>query len=274
MDNRVTNFSPIVLAVLIVGASMELAYGTFYVGLVFLILAVFILFVLARKFESEERFERSPLTMAAGVAIVLADVLSNYARQSEIQTFDTMFMLFGLSLILYGSGSKHAEIGKFGIFFSLIFLTLFSLLFMLPARVSMYFPYLYGHYAVAVPVVKILEVSGIDVRIADFRLIEVLGENHALLRIDLACFGWYSLLLVTSMVVSYNITFRWKNWRSAGRLLVILAVAVYLANLFRVATLVYLTYRFGSDFMLAVHSHLGWIFFIFVLLPLSYKLMR
>ena len=274
MDNRVSSFSPIVLAILIVAASIELAYGTFYVGLAFLFLASFLLFFSATKLKSKEKFERSSLMMVTGIVVILADLVLNYVMLSEVQTFDTMLLLFGFSLIFYGSGNRYAEIGKFGVYFALIFLVLFAFLFMLPARVSMYFPYLYGHYAVAVPVVRVLEVLGIDVRIADFRLIEVLGENHALLRIDLACFGWYSLLLVTSMVTAYNITFRWKNWSSIWRILIVLIVSVYLANLLRVATLVYLTYRFGTDFMLLVHSHLGWIFFVLVLLPLSYKLLR
>lgn len=265
----------VALAALIVGASIELAYGTAYLGAVFLLMSLVIIFLLAKNSEKEiPEVRRSWFLIVVGGGTIALDIIANSFLESEIQTFDTMVILFGISLMSYGSGSKYSEIGRFGVYFTLIFLTLFALLFMLPARVSMYIPYLYGHYAVAVPVVKLLESVGVGVRISDFRIIEVLGENHAFLRIDLACFGWYSLLLVTSMVLSYNIAFRWKDWRSVAKVLIVLSVAVYLANLLRVATLVYLTYSFGSEFMLKIHPHLGWIFFMLVLLPLSYVFLK
>ncbi|ADC66060.1 Exosortase EpsH-related protein [Ferroglobus placidus DSM 10642] len=278
MDNKMkfsSELGIIVLAALIVGASIELAYGTVYIGIFFLFLSLIALVLLAKNSKDTfEELRRSWFFISVGVAVTVLDLFVNNIIDSKIQTFDTMVILFGVSLIFYGSGSKYSEIGKFGAYFSLIFLILFAFLFMIPAKISMYLPYLYGHYAVAVPVVMLLQSIGIGVKLSDFRIIEVLGENHAFLRIDLACFGWYSLLLVTSMVLSYNLTFHWRDWRGVAKTLIVLAVAVYIANLLRVAVLVYLTYNFGSDFMLKVHSHLGWIFFMIVLLPISYILLK
>ena len=280
MDTLSDDTVVLLLAVFIVGASIELAYGSIYIGLGFLMVSVAILIHLIqrnkdRKIEKIE-YTRSPLLIVAGIAIIAADIVFNRITSSEIQTFDTMVILFGASLTVYGLGNKLSEIGRFSTYFSLIFISLFLVLFILPMKVSMYLPYLYGHYAVAVPVVKLLKILGIGVRIADFRLIEILGPNHAYLKIDLACFGWYSLLLVTSMVLAYTVTMKnnpWP-WMKTLKIIAVLGIVSYIANLLRVAALVASTYYYGVNMMLAIHPHLGWILFVIVLIPAAGILLR
>jgi len=260
----------LLLVIFTVSASIELAYGSPFLGIGFLILAVLMLIYLTKDSRAgDTRHERSPLLMALGAVVVIADLVFNYVVGSEIQTFDTMVVLLGFSISLHASGSRYSDIGNFSTYFSSIFLVLFLLLFMIPLRVSMYLPYLYGHYAVTIPVVFILSALGLNLRIPEFRLIEVLGPNHALLRIDLACFGWYSLLLITSMVLAYNLTIERNSWRRVAKVLLIMGTASYLANLLRVSILVVLAYYYDVETMLTIHPHLGWILFAIIVLPLS-----
>jgi len=159
----------LLLVIFTVSASIELAYGSPYLGIGFFILGVLMLVFLTRDGKVDTaKYERSPLLMFLGASLVAADLVFNYVTASEIQTFDTMVILLGFSIGLYASGSKYSDIGKFSTYFSSIFLTLFLLLFMIPLKVSMYLPYLYGHYAVAVPVVLIL--GALELKLKDLAM--------------------------------------------------------------------------------------------------------
>jgi archaeosortase C (PEF-CTERM variant) len=185
-----------------------------------------------------------------------------------------MIILLGVSLFMYGSGTWLAELGRFSIYFTSIFLILFITLFLIPMRINIDLPYYYGQYAVTMPVVFLLNSIGLNVRIPEDRLIEVLGNYHALLKIDLACFGWYSILLIVSMLVAYNLTIERRSWSKIVKIMLVLVGASYLANLLRVSALVVLTYYYGVERMLSIHSHLGWILFVIILLPITYIFMK
>jgi len=70
------------------------------------------------------------------------------------------------------------------------------------------------------------------------------------------------------MVLAYSETIEKIEKRKLVLILITLSFASYLANLLRVAILVHLTYFYGTKTMLIVHSHLGWIIFALLLLPL------
>jgi len=53
-----------------------------------------------------------------------------------------------------------------------------------------------------------------------------------------------------------------------------MVVASYFANFLRVSILVLLTYFYGVETMMIFHSHIGWILFAIILLPLMYIFMR
>jgi len=122
--------------------------------------------------------------------------------------------------------------------------------------------------------VSILSNLGLNVGIPEKRVIEVLGVENVTLKIDLACFGWYSMLLVTSMLISYNLTIQRMELKRFMKILSIMLVACYLANLIRVLILILTAYYYGLDAMMVVHSHIGWILFIIFIIPLSYLFLK
>ena len=274
----ITNRSEVLvllLAVFTVSAFIELSYGSKYLGIIAFGLGVFVLYLMIKRVKTRETGHTpSTISILSGLVLISADISYNYLKGYEIQTFDSMIILLGLSLMMYGSGTWLVEIGRFSMYFTSIFLILFITLFLIPMRINMDLPYYYGQYAVTMPVVFLLNTIGLNVKIPENRLIEVLGNYHALLKIDLACFGWYSILLIVSMLVAYNLTIERRSWGMIAKIMSILIGASYLANLLRVSALVVLTYYYGVETMLSIHSHLGWILFVVILLPITYIFMK
>ncbi|WP_456478665.1 archaeosortase C [Geoglobus ahangari] len=267
-----SKYAPLLLAFLLIASFIELSYGSKILGLLFLVIAVGTLTFLPKT--PHATLKRSIPGTVAGLAIVTADIVYNTMSGSEIQTVDSIVILLGISLAIYKSGTKYSEMGKFGFFFSAIFLALFSMLFVFPIKAGIDLPYYYGHYAVTLPVVTLLQKMNLNIGMYGERLIFVNGVENALLKIDLACFGWYSLLLVISMLAAYGLTFSNKTWGSLAKIALLMCIAVYIANLIRVAILVMLTYYYGVETMLVVHAHLGWIFFALIVFPTAYKFLR
>jgi len=263
-----------ILAVLVVSSFIELAYGSPYIGIAFFILSVILLIYISKRVEISVESHRSAPAIITGLSIVLADLIYNYVYSSEIQTFDSMVILLGFSIALSGSGTKYSDLGRFSTYFSSIFLVLFLSLFMIPERFEVDLPYYYGHYAVTLPAVCLLTALGLRVTIPEMRFIEVFGVQHVVLKIDLACFGWYSMLLVTSMLLAYDLTMERLGRGKLLKILAVMIVASYLANLLRVSILVVTAYYYGMDTMMLIHSHLGWILFAAVLIPLVYVFLR
>mgnify|MGYP000256373750 CR=1 FL=1 len=259
------------LAILIVSSFIELAYGSIYLGLIFLVLSGLMLIMLSKEMRVEEG-KRSILAMMFGIAIIVADLAYNYIYKSEIQTFDSMVILLGLSIALSASGTRYSDLGRFGVYFSSVFLVFFITLFIIPGKLNIDLPYYYGHYFVTVPSVLLLSSLGLNVKVPEKRLIEVFGVQNLTLKIDLACFGWYSMLLITSMLLSYHLTIQRLKLRRLVKILSIMLIACYLANLLRVSILVSTAYYYGLDTMMLIHSHIGWILFALVLIPLSYMI--
>ncbi len=268
------NILLLLLAVLVVSSFIELAYGSIYLGVLFLILSGVCLVILSKETPVKSEIKKSPLLMIFGILIVIADISYNYLTHFEIQTFDSMIILFGFSLFLFASGTRYAELGKFGAYFSAVFLVFFTSLFIIPEKLDVTLPYYYGHYCVTLPAVLILSSLGLNVKIPEVRLIEVLGVQNLILKIDLACFGWYSMLLIVSMLISYNLTIQRMKRRKFLKILLVMLIACYLANLLRVLILVVVAYYYGLDAMMIAHSHIGWILFAALLIPLSHLIIQ
>ena len=269
--------APITLIVFSIAAYAEISYGSLILGLIFLSLSLITLILIISEFRQDVRFVqdgRSLLLMFSGIFIVLVDILYNYFYNSEIQTLDSMVIIFGLSLLIFNLNQELSKIGLFGIYFSILFLLMFVSLFTLPLKLGLNFVYVYGHYGLTVPVVELLKIVNLDIRIADFRIIEVVGVEHLFLRIDLECFGWNSSLLALSMIFAYNLTFKFKSWKYISKAAILLIFVAYFANMLRVLILILLAYYYGSEVMLGVHPHLGWIIFALIILPISYKILR
>ena len=282
MDNKIKKFRdylPILLVILSIATFIELAYGSKYLGLVFLVASVIVLFFSVKKFKeiSTLQKKKSLPHISLGIIIILSVFLYNLLYEYpklNLQTLDIMVIVFGISLIISYSGTKYFDVGLFLFYFSLIFIILFLSLFIVPNKLKFIFPYIYGKYAIVLPTVYLAKKFGMNVELFTNRIIEVHGVQHALLKVDLACFGWYSLLLIISMILSYNMTIKKFPLKHVLKIIGILWISSYLANFLRILVLVAVTYRYGVEKMQIIHAHLGWILFISILMPISYMFLR
>jgi archaeosortase C (PEF-CTERM variant) len=77
------------------------------------------------------------------------------------------------------------------------------------------------------------------------------------------CSGLYSMFLLISTVVAYSRIE--KIGRNKVFSMLVLSVAVaYVANLTRVTILYTVAFYHGTEMMMLVHEHLGWIIFLVV----------
>ena len=262
------------LIIFLIGAFIELTYGSAAVGIVFLCVCVGILFVLSGKGVKARR-RTSKLLMVVGAALVVADICYNYLSGSALQTLDSMMILLGVSLVLANSGDERLrELGAFSTYMSLFFIVLFASLYVIPSRLDIGIPKYYGHYFVALPVSAILGALGLRLDVPAMNVIEVRGVEPVWLRMDLACFGWYSMLLIISTLLAYDLTIKSLERRKLLKILIIMVIASYAANLLRVSTLVVIAYYWGVETMMLFHSHLGWMIFAAILIPLMYAFLR
>ena len=262
------------LIIFLIGAFIELTYGSAVVGIVFLCVCVGILFVLSGKGVKARR-RTSKLLMAVGATLVVADICYNHFSGSALQTLDSMIILLGVSLILANSRDERlCELGAFSTYMSLFFIVFFASLYVIPSRLNIGIPKYYGHYFVALPVSVILGTLGLRLDVPAMNVIEVRGVEPVWLRMDLACFGWYSMLLIISTLLAYDLTIKSLERKKLLKILIIMMIASYAANLLRVSTLVVIAYYWGVETMMLFHSHLGWMIFAAILIPLMYAFLR
>jgi len=262
----------VIFAVFVVAAFIEFSYGSAYLGAFFATAALAVL--LRFSAVSGAGGGGSLLRKVLGVAIVAAVLYYNFSTQSQIKTLDSFLILLGASIAMTGMGAgRIRELGHLTFYMSLIFLVLFSSVYVLPGMLGIKLPYYYGHYMVTLPVAKLLTSAGLDLEVVAMNLLYVGNMTNSLIGLDMACYGFYSMFLIISATVAYGITMD-ASFRRIVPILAILAVASYAANLLRVSTLIVLAYYYGVETMLLVHSHLGWIFFAFLLLPLMYLFLK
>ena len=260
------------IVLLLIASFMEFLYGSTILGLVFLFILILIMLKISER--TEERTRR-PSLMALGSLIIVSVIAYNYLTQSSWGNLDAMVILFGSSLILMNTkNSEISTIARFSAWMSLIFISSFFILYSLPHAFGIPLPYYYGHYLITLPIVSILKFLGLKVDTPSMRIIRVNGVEPIDLKIELSCFGWYSLLLALSTVISYNLTIKRIERRRLTFILLTVTVAVYLTNLMRIAILVTVAYFYGIKTMMIFHSHIGWILFAAVLMPIIYILIK
>lgn len=263
----------VLFVLFLIAAFIEFSYGSAYFGAAFATASMAVLLKLSRRLPPAE-LKKSVPRLLTGAAVVGAVLYYNLSTGSEIKTLDSFLLMLGASLILLGSGfSRVKELGYFSFYLSLVFLALFSVVYLLPGLFNIKLPYYYGHYFITLPVAKVLTAAGLDLRVTEMNLLYVEGMTNSLVGLDLACYGFYSMFLIISATVAYGITMD-VPLRRVAPVLLVLVFASYMANFLRVSTLIALAYYYGIEAMLLVHSYLGWVFFGLVLLPLMYLLLK
>jgi len=263
-----------IVVVLLISAFIEFLYGLHILGFVFLALLILVLSFVSKDITSAEYRKNLRLAMI-GMVIVVSVLIYNYMLRSDWGNLDVMTILFGSSLILMGSTNRNVSmIARFTACMSLLFVIFFLFLYSIPRVFSIPLPYYYGHYMVTLPVATVLKHLGLNVDVPSMRIIRVNGVEPLNLKIELSCFGWYSLLLALSTVLSYSLTIKKIERRKLMIVLLVVSVTVYLANLLRIAILVTVAYFYGLKTMMMFHTHAGWILFAMILIPIMYFITR
>ena len=270
-----SEFILLLLIISLIGAFIEFTYGSVYVGVVFFSICLVLLYIISSESPGRETRPKSLILMFTGAILIAADLTYNYLSGSAIQTLDTMVILLGASLIVANSNnSRLSELGAFGTYMSLFFLVGFASLYIIPSRLNIGIPHYYGHYFVALPVCAFLKLFGLDLELPELGMIEVKGVELVSLKMDLACFGWYSMLLIVSTLLAYSIAIEPYRRNKLFKIILVLVGASYVANFLRVSILVALAYYYGVETMMVFHSHLGWVLFAIILIPLMYVFMN
>ena len=260
----------LLLIISLIGAFIELSYGSVYAGVVFSGICLVLLYIISSGRRGRET-GKSLILMFTGAILIVADLTYNYLSGSAIQTLDSMILLLGASLIVANANNRRlSELGAFGTYMSLFFLVGFTSLYIIPSRLNIEIPYYYGHYFVAVPVCALLKLFGLDLAVPEASIIVVKGVELTRLKMDLACFGWYSMLLIVSTLLAYSIAIEPYRRDKLFKIILVLVGASYVANVLRVSILVVLAYYYGVETMMVFHSHLGWVLFAIILIPLMY----
>ncbi|HDS45790.1 MAG TPA: archaeosortase C [Methanomicrobia archaeon] len=266
----------VLFLIFIIAGFIELTYGSAYLGAAFFALSVLMLIKLSTDRRIARKQNNRRILLLLGATLLFADLLYNYYTQSTLQTLDSMVLLLGVSLILASVRNEQVrDIGLFSAYLSSFFIAFFMIIYVVPTRLGIGLPLYYGHYAVLLPVFYVLRLFGLELSLVPdtLGLIDVHGTEFMTLKMDLACFGWYSMFLIISTLLAYSIVLHRFTRRDFIKFLLILTGASYAANFLRVTVLVALGFYYGFDTMMLAHSHLGWVLFAVILLPVLYYLL-
>ncbi|KCZ72454.1 archaeosortase C, PEF-CTERM variant [Candidatus Methanoperedens nitroreducens] len=278
MNLKNPSFLLVLFITFLIASYVELTFGGFgssgYLALVFFIIALIILAKL--KGTGETRLKPSKKLSLLGGFIIIADIIYNVRAGSDFQTLDTMLIFLGISLIsLNIKNSSISNMGEFGAYFSSIFLLLFISVYAMPSRLGSNIYDDYGYYATTLPALFILRSMDISLHMDSLVTFHVYGIEDIYYKIDLGCFGFYSMILIISTVFAYRLTSPRKNHsHSIIKITVVLIIASYLANLFRIISLVSIGYYYGLETMQIFHTFLGWALFAAIVLPIAYFYLR
>ncbi len=273
MNLKKPEFILVLFITFIIAAYVEVTYGgigaSVYVALVFFIIALFLLSKL--KVGEQTKLKASKKFLLIGSFIIIADILYNLRTNLDFQTLDTMVLFLGISMIALNIRKKSiSSMGEFGIYFSSIFLMLFLIVYVMPSRFGSNVYDYYGYYATTIPSVYMLQSLGFSIQMDSLTTFYAYGIEPIYYKIDLGCFGFYSMLLIISTVVAYRITSPSKNPHNLLKIAIILILASYMANLLRIMILVSIGYYYGLNTMLVFHTFLGWALFAIIVLPIAY----
>lgn len=260
---------------LFLGATVQYSYGSIYVGIFFIILAI----ILLSRLKTEKaiavklpKFYAIPkFYTILGLLILISDIVYNYTAKSELGTIDTMTFILGSSLIAYDVNNDQArKMGLFGACMSASFIILYIIFY----NILNEYLYIFDSYFVMTPSVYLGKALGLPLEIVATETLKMYGGRDLEIRIGGPCSGLYSMFLLLSIIIGYSITENIRNIRRLIGIGVITALIAYIANFFRVTTLYIVAYFYGYDAMMTAHVHLGWILFAVTSLIVVYLLSK
>ncbi len=273
MDFKKPELILVLFITFIIAAYVELNFGGYgssgYLAFIFFIISLILLAKL--KGAEQTRLKSSKKLLLIGSAIIIVDALYNIKTGSDIQTLDTVLLFLGISLIsLNIKNSSISSMGEFGAYFSVIFLLLFLVIYAIPSRLGSNIYDYYGYYAITLPSLFILKLMNLSLHMDSITTFHSYGIEEIYYKIDLGCFGFYSMILIVSTVLAYRLTSIRKSSHSLVKVTIVLICASYLANLLRIISLVYIGNYYGLAAMQIFHTFLGWMLFAAIILPMAY----
>ncbi|MCL7413356.1 MAG: archaeosortase C [ANME-2 cluster archaeon] len=254
----------LLILALFLGGTVEISEGSTVLGILLLFLALLTTSKINFGNPDEEDKSNYTMIMLLGLGIVLSDILFNTASHSRLGTLDIMTFLFGLSLITFGiNNNELRRMGTFTAFMSATFLILFLVFFSLFNRLNIDFTHFFDHYFVLLPVVSILNTMQVPIEIIGTETVRMTGVEEMSVIIGGPCSGLYSMFMLIGIIVGYTRLEKFDNKQVYAMLLITAAVA-YTSNIFRIISLYLVGYSYGSQTMMFVHTHLGWIIFTVV----------
>lgn len=252
------------------GATIQYSYGSTFTGILLFIAAVVLLSRMDIKRPPEDIKPR--FYAVIGILIIILDAVYNYAGfgRSGINTLDSMILLLGASLVARSiDNGQMRMVGTFGTYMSASFIALYLTFYVLLAE----YLYEFDHYFILLPSAYIAKAAGVPLEIAARETIRIYGaQENLVLKIGGPCSGLYSMFLLVSIVVGYSTAEGIGDVRKIAGMAVVAALVAYAANLTRISALYGIGYLYGTDIMMTVHMHLGWVLFAVTSVAILYLL--
>ncbi|KAF5425624.1 Transmembrane exosortase [Candidatus Methanomarinus sp.] len=261
----------LLILALFLGGTIEISEGSKFIGMIYLLVALIAITRIKIGGSAKVKKIKQPYLLI-GLGIVISDILFNLAGDSNLGTLDIMTFLFGSSLIALSiDNNELRRMGKFTAYLSATFIISYLIFFTLFNILNINFTHVFDHYFILIPVVYILGIINIPVEIIDVETIRIQGVEEITVVIGGPCSGLYSMFLLMGIIIGYA-KMEELDKRNIVAMLLITIIVAYISNLFRVTTLYLTGFYYGSDAMMFVHTHLGWLIFAVVAGILIYLL--
>lgn len=254
----------LLILALFLGGTVEINEGSKTIGVILLFLALLAISRIRLGGSDNNSTSDHKILMFIGLGIVISDIIYNVASQNQLGTLDIMTFFFGASLITFGiNNNELRRMGTFTAYMSATFLGLFLIFFSLFGRLNINFTHMFDHYFVLLPVISILHILQVPVEIIGTETVRMAGVEEMSVVIGGPCSGLYSMFILIGIIVGYTRLEKFDN-KQVFIMLLITTIIAYTSNIFRITVLYIAGYSYGSDTMMFVHTHLGWIIFTVV----------
>ncbi len=260
MDEKYQNIVWILIALsLFSGATVQYSEGSNIVGIVLFLLSVGALSRIKLAGGKTMRPGHPRFYLVIGLGLILLDLGYNYLGKGRggINTLDTMVLLLGASLLAWSSPREDLKkLGSFGAYLSATFIVLY-LTFYIAFNSQLY---KFDHYFVLLPSAYLVKALGVPIEILGTETLR-LGGSDLIVKIGGPCSGLYSMFLLIGIVLGYSATEGISDKKRIAGIAALAAAAAYIGNLVRVSVLYIVGNYYGTDTMMTVHVHIGWIIF-------------
>lgn len=248
---------------LFTGATIEIAEGSNFVGVILFIFAI-LLSTQIKLSSKDSNGKSSHIYLVIGTLIFLADLIYNVHNNTRLGTLDSMAAFLGISFIGMGTSKQDIKrMGEFGAYISSIFIVLYLIFYTGFGKFNIDFLHIFDHYFVLMPTVAIIRLLEIPIDIVAIETVRLTGVEELTIVIGGPCSGLYSMFLLIGIVVGYSRIER-MNYKKSFFLLIFAIFVAYISNLVRVIILYLTAYFYGYETMMFVHTHIGWIIFAVV----------